>query len=446
MSARETFSSRAALLLTMIGVAVGLGNVWRFPYMTGRFGGAAFVLFYIVLALLVGAPALMAEWTLGRHTRRGSVGAFLKAGVPWGRQLGWVFFFGVTVANGYYSAAIGWVLMHGFSEALSGAGIAFDAGQVLPPDTGFAAGRFTFQFLTTALILGTCGLVVTRGLRKGIQRASVVLTPLLFMVLVLVAIRSMTLDGAGEGLRWFLFKFDAGSLNAGVAMAALGQVVFSLALGGTFMVVYGSYLGDEVPLRANAVWTVAGDTLAGILAGLAIFPAVFALGLEPGSGPGLIFSTLPRVFDGMAGGWVFGSMFFFALAGAAFLSAVAAFEVLVAGLVDNTRLTRRSATFVMAGGSLLMAIPPMINLGVFVPWDLTFGTGFQTVGALLAAATVGWAITRSSALRSLAGEDASPWHVLLLYRWIRYVVPGAVLAVGIWWLLTDVLQVVASPG
>ncbi len=446
MNTRETFSSRAALLLTMIGVAVGLGNVWRFPYMAGRFGGAAFVLFYLVLALLVGAPALMAEWTLGRHTRRGSVGAFLKVGVPWGRQLGWLFFFGVTVANGYYSAAIGWVLMHGIAEALSGAGIAFEAGQVLPPDGGFDATRFIFQFLTTALVLGSCALVVTRGLRRGIQRVSVVLTPLLFAVLVLMAVRSLTLDGAGEGLRWFLFKFDAGSLNASVAMAALGQVVFSLALGGTFMVVYGSYLGEDVPLKANAVWTVAGDTLAGILAGLAIFPAVFALGLEPGSGPGLIFSTLPRVFDGMAGGWIFGSMFFFALAGAAFLSAVAAFEVLVAGLVDNTGLTRRSAALMMAGGSLLMAVPPMINMGIFVPWDLTFGTGFQTVGALLAAVTVGWAVSRSSALRSLAGEDDTPGHVHLLYLWIRFAVPGAILSVGIWWLLTDVLKLVTSPG
>lgn len=446
MSTRETFSSRAALLLTMIGVAVGLGNVWRFPYMAGRFGGAAFVLFYLVLALLVGAPALMAEWTLGRHTRRGSVGAFLRAGVPWGKQLGWLFFFGVTVANGYYSAAIGWVLMHGIAETLSGAGIAFDAGQVLPPDAGFDVSRFTFQFLTTALVLGSCAVVVTWGLRRGIQRVSVVLTPLLFAVLVLMAIRSLTLDGAGEGLRWFLFKFDAGSLNATAAMAALGQVVFSLALGGTFMVVYGSYLDDDVPLKANAVWTVVGDTLAGILAGLAIFPAVFALGLEPGSGPGLIFSTLPRVFDGMAGGWIFGSMFFFALAGAAFLSAVAAFEVLVAGLVDNTRLTRKSAAAMMAVGSLVMAVPPMLNMGIFVPWDLTFGTGFQTVGALLAAVTVGWAISRSTSLRSLAGEEDAPAHVLLLYRWIRYVVPGAILAVGIWWLLTDVLKVVASPG
>ena len=438
---RETFTSRLGLVATMIGVAVGLGNVWRFPYMVGRFGGAAFVLVYLLLALFIGIPALMAEWSLGRHTRLGSVGAFAKAGLPAGQALGWLFFFAVTAANGYYSTAIGWVLFHGVAEAAALVGSPFDPSGILPPEEGFSPTSLGLQLLCTSLVVLACVFVLVRGLRSGIERASSVITPLLFVILLVVAGRGLTLPGADEGVRWFLLKFELSDLSAAVVLAALGQVVFSLALGGTFMVVYGSYLNDDDDLGSNAVFTVLGDTGAGLLAGLAIFPAVFALGLEPGSGPGLIFATLPQVFDGMPAGHFFGLLFFAALGGAAYLSAVAAFEVLVAGLTDNTDMGRRKAVWLVAGTVVLLAVPPMINLKIFIPWDLTFGTGFQTVGALAAAVTVGWALSRGEALRQLAGDSADSRSAGLLYLWIRFVIPGAILAVGIWWLLTEVLGV-----
>ncbi|MFV2007786.1 MAG: sodium-dependent transporter [Longimicrobiales bacterium] len=439
---RETFTSRLGLVATMIGVAVGLGNVWRFPYMVGRFGGAAFVVVYLLLAVLIGIPALMAEWTLGRHTRRGSVGAFELAGLPGGRALGWIFFFAVATATGYYSNAIGWVIYHGAAELARGLGVSLNATRILPPDAGFDGASFSLQFVSTGLVIAACGLVLRRGLRSGIQKASMLITPMLFGILLLLVVRSLTLDGAGEGLAWLLLKFEPSDITGGVAMAALGQVVFSLALGGTFMVVYGSYLDDGVDLGRNAVWTVLGDTGAGLLAGLAIFPAVFAFGLEPASGPGLIFATLPQVFASMPIGWLFGSLFFLALASAAYLSAVAAFEVLVAGLADNTGIARKPATTLVSILVLLLALPPMINMRIFVPWDLTFGTGFQTFGALIAALTVGWSFKRSDALRQLANsEDAGP-QIRLLYNWIRFVVPGAILTVGVWWFLTDVLGLV----
>lgn len=441
---RETFTSRLGLVATMIGVAVGLGNVWRFPYMVGRFGGAAFVLVYLLLALLIGIPALMAEWSLGRHTRRGSVGAFAKAGLPAGQVLGWIFFFAVIAANGYYSTAIGWVLFHGVAEAAALVGSPFDPSGILPPEEGFSPTSLGLQLLCTSLVVLACVFVLMRGLRSGIERVSVVITPLLFVILLVLVARGLTLPGADEGVRWFLLKFELSDLSAAVVMAALGQVVFSLALGGTFMVVYGSYLNDDDALGPNAVFTVLGDTAAGILAGLAIFPAVFALGLEPGSGPGLIFATLPRVFDGMPAGHFFGLLFFVALGSAAYLSAVAAFEVLVAGLTDNTDMDRSRAVWLVAGAVVLLAIPPMINLKIFIPWDLTFGTGFQTVGALAAAVTVGWALNRGEALRQLGGATADSRSVRWLYLWIRFVIPGAILAMGTWWLLTEVLGVVGG--
>ncbi|MDX1395708.1 MAG: sodium-dependent transporter, partial [Gemmatimonadota bacterium] len=185
-----------------------------------------------------------------------------------------------------------------------------------------------------------------------------------------------------------------------------------------------------------------GDTTAGLLAGLAIFPAVFALGLEPASGPGLLFDTLPGAFAAMPGGALFGLVFYLALAGGALLSDVAAFEVLVTGLTDNTRLSRRRAVWTMAAIVLGLALAPMTSMAVFVPWDLTFGSGMQTLGALVAVVTVGWAFTRGDALHELAGD--ARWGPAL-YLWVRYAIPAAILLVGIWWLLTELLGAVQAP-
>ncbi|MGW8265690.1 MAG: sodium-dependent transporter [Longimicrobiales bacterium] len=458
--ARETFATRLGVLASMIGVAVGLGNVWRFPYMVGRFGGAAFVLLYLLFALLIGVPALMAEWTLGRHTRRGSVGAFQRAGLPGGKTVGWILFAGVTAATGYYCNAIGWVLFHGFAELAHGlggiaAGVAgtrggspggpspFSAGAILPPESGFSVSALLLQVIMTGGVILGAAAVLLKGVRKGIEGVSRIFTPLLFLTLFLLILRSAILPGAGEGLHWFILKFRPRDVTAAVAVAAMGQVVFSMALGGTFMVVYGSYLKDEEGLGVNALLTVAGDTTAGLLAGLAIFPAVFALGKEPGSGPGLIFSTLPEVFRGLPGGWFFGLLFFFSLGGVAFLSAVAAFEVLIAGLVDNTGLDRRRATFLMASSVLLLALPPMINMRVFLPWDLAFGSGLQTAGVLVAVLTVGWAMDRGSVLKQMA-RDPSDAVPRALFLWVRWVIPAAILAVACWWFATEALPSMAG--
>lgn len=439
---RETFATRLGLLASMIGVAVGLGNVWRFPYMLGRYGGAAFLVVYVLGALVVGVPALMAEWSLGRATRRGPVGAFAAAGLPGGRRIGWFFFLVVTAATAYYVNVIGWVAWHGIAQVGSLMGLGLVGSWILPPETGLEGRSMALQLGATGLVLAGCAVVLLRGVRSGIERASRVFTPLLFAGLALLMLRGLTLPGAGDGLRW-LFAFEPDRVTATVAMAGLSQVVFSLALGGTFMVVYGSYMASDEPLGGNALATVAGDTLAGLMAGLAIFPAVFALGLEPGSGPGLLFATLPRVFDGVPGGEVVGAVFFGALGGAAFLSAVAALEVLVAGVVDNVGMTRKRAVGLVSIGVLLAALPPMLNMRVFVPWDLTFGSGMQTLGALLAAVTFGWALSRSRALDQLApaGTEGAA-GLRFLYYWIRFAIPGAVLGVGAWWALSELLGVV----
>ena len=435
---RETFGSRFGSVMTMIGVAVGLGNVWRFPYMAGAFGGAAFVLFYLAIAALIGVPALMAEYALGRQTRRGTVGAFAAGGLPLGRYVGWFFFVIVVAATAYYSAVMGWVLYYALAQAARVVGWEIDAAAILPPPGGFAAKSFLLQVACTAAVLVSCALVLVRGLRRGIERASTIIMPALFVILLVLVVRSLTLPGAGAGAHWFILKFSWADLTPPVMLAALGQMVFSLSLGGTFMVVYGSYLSAREPLMRTALWTALGDTGSSVLAGFAIIPAVFALQMAPTQGPALLFSTIPQVFAAIPAGWIFGLLFFAGLFGAGFLSNVAALEVLVAGLTDNVGLSRPRAVWTMAGAAFVVAIPPMINMAIFVPWDLTFGSGMQTLGALIAVLTVGWCLHRSTALEALSAEGERPVP-LWLYYWIRFGIPSAILAVGIWWLLTSVV-------
>jgi NSS family neurotransmitter:Na+ symporter len=435
---RATFATSLGAVLTMIGVAIGLGNFWRFPYLVGRFGGAAFVAFYLLVIVAIGVPALSAEWALGRHTRRGAVGAYERAGVPFGRAIGWLLFILVIASLSYYAAAVGWVLCFAVGQLLQVGGIAFEPAWILPPERGFDGRAFALQLTFTGIVALGAALILTRGLRRGVEAVSRVLVPGLFVVLVVLIVRSLTLPGAGAGLSWYLLKFRMEDLTAAVMVAALGQAMFSLALGGTFMVVYGSYLDDGENLRRNAIVTASADTLVGLLAGIAIFPAVFALGLEPGSGPVLLFDTLPRVFGAIPGGRAFAFLFFTGLGCVALLSAVAALEVVVAGLTDNTRLDRATSAWLVAAVILALSTIPTLNLEVFVPWDLTFGSGVQTLGALLAVLTVGWALDRATALRALSQGSPTPFPTWL-YWWLKFVVPGLILMVGCYWFLSEVL-------
>lgn len=440
---RETFASRFGAMMTIVGVALGLGNVWRFPYMAGKFGGAAFVLFYVFISIVIGVPALMAEFALGRETRRGPLGAFARGGLPLGKQVGWFFFVIVIAATGYYTAVIGWVLYFAIGQVVSAVRPGFDASAILPPDTGFVLKSFVLQMICTGAVILACALVVHRGLRSGIEKASKIIVPALMVVIVVVMVRSLTLPGAMRGVEWYILKVRWSDLNANVMAAALGHAIFSLSLGGTFMVVYGSYIDEQEHLARPALWTVFGDTASSLLAGFAVIPAVFALGLEPTSGPGLLFSTLPKVFAAIPAGWLFGFVFFAGLLGAGYLSDVGAFEVLVAGIVDNTKISRGRAVLLTSIAVFVVAIPPTINNGIFVPWDLTFGSGMQTLGALVAVLTVGWCMSRSSALKQLSSADGRGAGSMWLFYWIRFGIPAAIVTAGIWWMLSNLTGTVA---
>jgi NSS family neurotransmitter:Na+ symporter len=329
------------------------------------------------------------------------------------------------------------VLLHAISEAGSIVGVDANPSAILPPNEGFNSTSLVLQLVFTPVVVGACGFVLVKGLRRGIERISKIIMPTLLVILLVLILRAVTLDGAAEGLRWYIGSLSFEALNGSVMAAALGQAVFSMSLGGTFMVIYGSYMDAKEEIPGTAVLTGLGDTLAGLLAGLAIFPAVFAFGLQPDSGPSLIFFTLPQTFAQIPLGGLFGLLFFAGLFGAAFLSAVAAFEVLVGGIVDNSTFSRKTSVIVACSVVLILSIPPMINMKIFFPWDLTFGSGMQTLGAFLAVITTAWCIKRSDAIKELATESERPLHHLL-YWWMRIVIPLCVLFVGVNWLIDAV--------
>ncbi len=437
---RETFASKFGMLMTLVGVSVGLGNVWRFPYMAGKFGGAAFVVVYVLLLFVVGIPGLIAEYNLGRFTNRGTLGAFQKAGFPGGKVVGTWFWIVTTFAVGYYCNVIGWVLFYAVREVGVALGMAVNAAAILPPDTGFNATSFFLQLFFTGIVILSCALVLAKGLKEGVEKASKYIMPAFFALFLILIVRAVTLPGAGAGIRWYIGDFRWKELTGGSMAAAMGQVIFSLSLGGTFMVVYGSYLKKETNLVQTGIMNGIGDTIAALMAGFAIFPAVFAFNVEPSSGPGLIFFTLPKVFDSMPAGWLFAILFYIALFGAAYLSAIAAFEVMIAGIVDNTKLNRKQATWLMAGLGFLFAVPPMINFQIFGPWDLFWGSGMQTLGCVLAVIASVWVIKRSEGLKALA-EGSGKQFPIWLYWWMRIAVPLAVGFVGVNWLLSEVFKI-----
>ncbi|MEE8522118.1 MAG: sodium-dependent transporter [Gemmatimonadota bacterium] len=435
-SGRPKFTTGFGVLMALIGVAVGLGNVWRFPYMAAAFGGGAFLLLYLVILGAFGIPALLAELTLGRLTRRGPVGAFTSIGMPAGKLAGWALFITIAMAASYYTVIVGWVLRY-FFISLSGRIARIDASSFFDN----LLGGFLGQFLMTAIVLGLVAVVLMMGIRKGVERISTVGMPLLFILLILLIGRSVTLPGAGEGLRYYLLP-DFSKLDFSVASAALGQVFFSIGLGGTFMLTYASYLPDSTNLKMTGLSVGIGETLAAILAGFVIIPAAFALGLELNSGPSLTFITVPSIFAQIPAGALFATLFFGLLFFAAFLSDVAAIEVLVAGVVDELGWERNKSIMMFCGAVLLLGIVPMLSLDYILKSDLFWGSTMQPVGSVIALLGLAWVVGLGKALEEVNRGNAGRPVGRLWFYWIKYVVPlgiGLILALGLRDLFTTLV-------
>lgn len=367
---RGHFTSPLGFVLAAAGSAIGLGNLWKFPYVAGSTGGGWFLLFYLIFIVVLGVPILISEMAIGRGTQLSAIGAYHKINKRWT----FVGVIGVVcsfVILSYYSVVGGWVLKYM---------AAYITGANLGENTAEYFARFISRPVEPAIwhlvFMAFCAVVVIGGVVKGIEKVSRILLPCLFVLVVVVALRSVTLPNAIEGLR-FLFVPKAETVNSFSALAqsivaAMGQVFFSLSLGLGITITYGSYLKKESDLIKNSAVILTLDTIIAILAGVAILPAVFSFGFRPTAGPGLVFETLPAVFASMPFGKLFGLLFFFLVFIAAATSAIALLEVVSAFFIDNYHWSRKNATIIMAAA--------MAGIGVFA--SLSFGLlgGIQIAG------------------------------------------------------------------
>jgi NSS family neurotransmitter:Na+ symporter len=449
-AARGTFGSRFGFILACAGSAIGLGNIWRFPYMAGQGGGSAFVLVYLGCVVLVGVPVMLAEMSMGRASRKNPVGAF-RALVP-SRWWPWVGGLGVLAGFGilaFYSVVAGWTLGYAWF-ALTGR----FAGHV-PADesgalfTGFIADPVAQLALTGLFILLTA-LIVRGGIAAGIERASKILMPLLFVVLIALAIRALTLPGAGQGVS-FLFSPDFSKITPRVVMGALGQALFSLSLGMGAMITYASYLKGDEDLPTAAFSVAFFDTAVALAAGLVVFPALFTAGVPPDKGPGLVFVVLPTIFGTLPGlPSLFAFAFYVLLAIAALTSTISLLEVVVAFLVDEWHFQRERAVWVSSAACFVLAIPSALSLGA-VPWlttllgpaggfldlqNILWGNFALTVGALGISLFVGWRWGTTHAVAELAKGVPRFRGAPVFGFLIRFLCPVAVAVVLLFIALT----------
>jgi NSS family neurotransmitter:Na+ symporter len=350
---REQWGTRVGFIFAAVGSAVGLGNLWRFPHLTGSNGGAAFLIIYLIIIALIGITIMLSELAIGRATQLNAVGAFKKLSKKW-TFVGVMGVIAGFVILSYYSVIGGWSIGY-MVRSLTG---------VFSGDTAELFGSFVSNtwepLIWHAVFMGLTIGIVYNGIKGGIERASKIMIPALFIMLIIIIVRSLTLPGAAEGVAFYL-KPDFSKVTGGTIMAALGQAFFSLSLGMGCMVTYGSYLSKKENLVSSSAIIPISDTLAAFLAGLAILPAVFAFGFDPSSGPGLMFITLPAVFAQMPLGTFFGFLFFVLVTIAALTSAISLLEVCSAYVIDEWKWSRKKTTLIMGLVIFLLGIPSSLS-------------------------------------------------------------------------------------
>ncbi len=436
---RGFWATRLGFILAASGSAVGLGNVWKFPYITGQNGGGAFVLIYLICILLIGLPIMLAEFTLGRKTNLNPVGAFqsLKPQSPW-VGIGFMGVLAGFLILSFYSVVGGWTLAY-VVKSLTHAVDHF----ATPQEAGQFFGAFIADpvevLIYHALFMGLCIAIVIRGVESGIERACDILMPTLVLMLLGLMIRSLTLPGAMEGVKFYLYP-DFSKISPSVILIALGQAFFSLSLGMGAMLTYGSYLSEKENMTSCAVYVVLFDTLIALLMGMVIFPAVFAMGLEPTEGPSLVFSVLPTVFSSMPFGTLVSVVFFILLAIAALTSGISLLEVVVAYFIDQRGWPRKKAVLVMGGVIFALGVPSGLSFGVLADAKLMGMTFFDHVdnvasnyllplGGMLMAIFVGWVWGPKAATEEIEKHETEfHWAEIWTFL-IRYITPVLVLIV-----------------
>lgn len=438
---RATFVSKIGVIAAAAGSAVGLGNIWRFPSQTADGGGAIFILVYIGCILFFGIPLMVSEFMVGRTSRANTAGAYHKL-AP-GTQWKWVGRLGVLtgfVIMGFYMVVCGWTLVYIF-QSVSGYLFGVDnlSANFIELQSNPAKQiiwMIIFTLLTAFFILS--------GVKKGIEQSAKILMPLLFLLLIILAIRSVTLDGAIAGLN-FLFKPDLAHVKSTVFLDAMGQAFFSLSLGMGCMITYGSYFNDKTPLVKTAVQVSVLDSLVAILAGVVIFPAAFALTTNPGTivdelvagGPGLLFITLPELFNQMAGSMIWSTLFFCLLALAALTSTISLMEVVTVYIHEEYHISRRKSTLLVTAGVIILGIFASFSSSFFNFLDVASAKFMLPIGGFFISLFVGWYLNRRLVYAQLTNERTLKFGIGFLRTYIfllRYVVPTAMLAIFIYGL------------
>ena len=434
MEKRDSFASSFGVLVAMAGSAVGLGNLWRFPYLVGTNGGAAFIIIYLAIVFLLALPIMYAEFVVGRRAQSNVYGAFKKLapGSKWG-IIGVMAIICCILIVSFYSVVGGWTLdylvkavMGEFSSGSEG----FD---------GLFAQTVSSNYrplLFMLLFVGTSATVLLAGVKDGIEKYSKVLMPLLFLMVIIIAVRSVTLPGAGEGLD-FLFKPDFSKVTAGTVLDALGQAFFSLSVGFGIIFTYASYVNRDENLIKMSAQTATADTLFAIIAGIAIMPAVFAFGIEPGQGPGLVFVTLPYVFAQLPLGSVLAAIFFFVLYVAALTSAISLLEVAVAYVIEEFKISRRAAVLTVVAIVLFLGTFCSLSQGllgdvkilgnnIFDLFDKTTANILIPLGALLIVLFAGWRMKREDFMDEITSggkHRINPVYLKVVIFSVRYLAP-----------------------
>jgi NSS family neurotransmitter:Na+ symporter len=424
---RETFGSGFGTIMTMIGVAVGLGNVWRFPYITGQYGGAAFILLYIGCVLAVGVPILLAEFLIGRKTQRNPVGAFrtLRPRSPW-VVTGWLGVVSGFVILSYYAVVGGWVLHYVYLSLVNSfAGRSPDQITALFANLNGQPWLQLFWFLIFMLLTIV---IVSRGVSRGIEAGNKIMMPLLFLLLLGLLFYALQTEGAGAGLR-FLLHPEWQKLGPVAVLEALGQALFSLSLGMGTMITYGSYLSRQTHLVRSALFVGIGDTLVAVLAGFVIFPLVFSFGLEPSAGPGLIFRTLPIAFAQLPGSYLVALAFFVLLSFAALTSAISLLEVVCAYFVDEQGWARKNASWILGTMIFVLGIPSALGEQFLGFMDGLATNYLLPLGALLIAVFTGWVLTRDELRNAFSAGEISPLRFMGWWLLIRFISPVAVILI-----------------
>lgn len=433
---RDSFSSKFGVIAAAAGSAIGLGNIWRFPYVAGENGGGAFLLIYVGFILAIGIPVMASEFLIGRKAQLNSFGSFKKLapGTPW-FLIGLMGVVAAYMIMAFYTAVAGWTLEYLFQSVTNNFANKSPE-QLSNMFYEFRGGSFR-PIIWFMIFMGLTGGVVIAGVKNGIEKYTKILMPVLFAIILVLVIRSVTLPGANKGLA-FLFKPNFSEITKDTILEALGQAFFSLSIGMGVLITYGSYIRKNENLGNTALNVSIADSLIAVLAGVAIFPAVFAFGINPASGPELVYITLPNIFQQMPGGYFFQVLFFLLLSIAALTSTISVLEVIVAYFVEELKIVRKKATILATVSVALVGVACTLSWGalqdvtiagknIFDSLDWTTANILLPLGGFFIVLFVGWKMGKDHVKTELNNQGRLKARYFPVFLFIvRFIAPVAI--------------------